>query len=342
MTIGSPTLTPCPNLSKRVRQLHNEEAAIEWAKLGYSQMTKDHNLCDENECRANDLHTVKYVTKHTRDGCQCCFLRTDPRALRPIYDAGTFPVVSLTTENGSASLCVRAFQPGVEYIAISHAISDGRGNVNDSALPACQLLEIDAYVRKLQSTARPNAEPGWFWMDTLCIPSHLIISTEYKAETRASFKQSTEKAVGTLVLDADIRQMGRGFSYSEAFLRIQFSSWSSRMWTLQEAVLTPKVFLQLKDDVVDLDVIIKAHDKDANNLNLPVEPFAVYGNLRKYLSGLGGYSIRSPAHLAMLHQALRDRRTSNEVDKRLIVANLLGMDARSLSEAIFDQVLHRE
>lgn len=180
-------------------------------------------------------------------------------------------------------------------------------------------------------------------MDTLCIPSHLIISTEYKEETRASFKQSTEKAVGTLVLDADIRQMGGGVSYSEAFLRINFSSWSSRMWTLQEAVLTPRVFLQLKDDIVDLEEIIETHDKDANNLDLPVEPLMVYGSLRKYLSGgLNGDPIGSPVHLAMLHRALRDRRTSNGVDKRLIVANLLGMEAKSVPEAILKQVLRRE
>ena len=176
------------------------------------------------------------------------------------------------------------------------SISDGRGNVNDSALPECQLLEIDAYVRKLQGTTGSNTDPGWFWMDTLCIPSHLIISTEYKEETRASFKRSTEEAVGTLVLDADIRQMSREFTYSEAFLRINFSSWSSRMWTLQEAVLTPRIFLQLKDDIADLQDIVTAPGTDVNSLNLPVEPFTIYDKLRKFLSGgCDGDSIRSPA-----------------------------------------------
>lgn len=121
MTIGPPALTPCPNLSKRVRELYNEEAVNEWAKLGYSQMTKDHSLCDEGECRANDLHPGNYATKHTRDDCQCSFLRTDPKTLRHIYDAGSFPVVLLVTENGSTSLRVRPFQPEVQYIAISHA-----------------------------------------------------------------------------------------------------------------------------------------------------------------------------------------------------------------------------
>jgi len=121
MTIRPSTLTPCPNLCKRVRELQNEEAVIEWAKFGYSQMTKDHSLCDEGECRANDLEPGNYITKHTRDGCQCPFLRTDPRALRPIYDAGSFPVVSLVTEDGLTSLRVRPFEPGVQYVAISHA-----------------------------------------------------------------------------------------------------------------------------------------------------------------------------------------------------------------------------
>jgi hypothetical protein len=187
------------------------------------------------------------------------------------------------------------------------------------------------------------ADLGWFWMDTLCIPSHLTISTEYEEETRVSFKQSTEKALGTLVLDSDIQRLGSNFTYREAFLRIHFSSWSSRMWTLQEAVLTPKVFLQLKDGPIDLTEIIKSYYNNYNKLGLPLEPLLIYDNLRKYLSSdFQGHHIRSASHLATLHRALRDRRTSNEMDKRLIVANLLGMDLRSLPEAVSSQVLGRE
>jgi hypothetical protein len=121
MTIDLPTLAPCPNLSKRVRELQNEEVFFEWAELGYSQMTKDHSLCDEEECRANDLHPSRYVTKHTRDECKCSFLDVDPGALLSIYESGSFPLVSLATDDGSSSLCVRPYQPEVQYVAISHA-----------------------------------------------------------------------------------------------------------------------------------------------------------------------------------------------------------------------------
>lgn len=180
-------------------------------------------------------------------------------------------------------------------------------------------------------------------MDTLCIPSHLTISTEYTQEMRASFKQSTEKAVGTLVFDADIQKLDRDFTYRQAFLRIHYSSWSSRMWTLQEAVLTPRVFFQLQHGFVELEDIVKRFANDDDSLNVPTKPLLAYIRLRQYYYGTyHGDAVGSADHLAMLHEALKDRRTSNKADKRLIVANLLGMDIGSLPEATFQQILWQE
>lgn len=112
---------PCPNIFQRVWDLQNPSLLLTWAELGYSQTTKDHSLCSKGECRANDLHPDTYATKHTKDGCACTSLRTDPKTLRSIYEAGSFPVVSLSTRNGELRLDVQAYQPGLHYIAISHA-----------------------------------------------------------------------------------------------------------------------------------------------------------------------------------------------------------------------------
>jgi hypothetical protein len=121
MAIDVKDFSPCPNLSKRVRELSGEEGFAYWSQLGYSQMTKDHSLCNEDECHANDLDPEKYVTKHTRDGCECTFLGPSPADLTSIYEAGSFPVVSLRTRNGLSSVHVRPYEPGLQYVAISHA-----------------------------------------------------------------------------------------------------------------------------------------------------------------------------------------------------------------------------
>ena len=180
---------------------------------------------------------------------------------------------------------------------------------------------------------------GWFWMDTLCIPSHLSINKKYERAARVSFKQSTEKALHTLVIDSDIELLSRTSIYGEAFMRISFSSWSSRMWTLQEAVLTPKVILQLMDATTTFEEIIKMHDENRMHIKVPIEQFLIYSDLRKYLSGdSAGYVARSVSHLATLRYALRNRRTSRSMDKSLIVANLLGMDVTNLPEATLSRI----
>ncbi|KAK5051419.1 hypothetical protein LTR84_003071 [Exophiala bonariae] len=166
----------------------------------------------------------------------------------------------------------------------------------------------------------------------------------YTEEMRASFKQSTEKAVGTLVLDADIQQLPQDFTYREAFLRINYCSWSSRMWTLQEAVLTPRVFFQLRDGYVELEDVVKRSATGEDCSNVPVKPLLAYIHLRQYHCGTNdaASAAGSADHLAMLRQALKDRRTSNQADKRLIVANLLGMEVASVPKSTFRQVLGQE
>lgn len=108
-------------------------------------------------------------------------------------------------------------------------------------------------------------------------------------------------------------------------------------------MLTPRVFFQLQHGFVELEDIVKRFANDDDSLNVPTKPLLAYIRLRQYYYGTyHGDAVGSADHLAMLHEALKDRRTSNKADKRLIVANLLGMDIGSLPEATFQQILWQE
>ena len=117
---------PCPNISKRVRELPSGERWFEsWSRLGYSQTTKNHRRCSEEECIANDLpENCAYQTKHVEESCTCPFFGSDHAALSAIYSTHdtAFPVIAGRRDaSGKISgIDVRAYAPGLQYIAISH------------------------------------------------------------------------------------------------------------------------------------------------------------------------------------------------------------------------------
>jgi hypothetical protein len=78
------------------------------------------------------------------------------------------------TENrDNIELEVVPYQKDKQYIAISHAWSDGRGNQQDNSLPRCQLSHLYDLC---------NLQRGLpVWMDTLCIPRK-DEDTEFRTE----------------------------------------------------------------------------------------------------------------------------------------------------------------
>lgn len=168
-------------------------------------------------------------------------------------------------------------------------------------------------------------------MDTLCIQEPVFINTSHSKAVRHSFKPSSERALCTLVLDSDIQLLNHGFTYDEAFMRICYSSWSSRMWTLQEAVLSPAIVLQYGNGVTTFEEIMHIHDQGHTKLNLPTKQFTWYNKLREYRSKVYSSSLPPSAnHLAMLQEVLKDRKTRDDKDKPMILANLIGIDLSSL------------
>jgi hypothetical protein len=147
-------------------------------------------------------------------------------------------------------------------------------------------------------------------------------------------KSVSESAAQTLVLDSDIKMLSSRSEARELLIRIAYSSWSSRLWTLQEAVFTKRLVFQLSDTTTDLDGLMLRSD----DVPLSWKPGCCarfpYLKLRHYLDDtLAGYQIRSRDHCVLLRKALEGRRTSDEVDEPIVIANLLGIDQNTIDES---------
>lgn len=159
-------------------------------------------------------------------------------------------------------------------VIFSHVWADGLGNKKKNALPMCQLqrfydmLEDSPWLdvtlrqaldrqdilrrfkdRQMKSSLSipPRSFRRWnrktfnrsikIWIDTLCVP---VSKEEGEARDTAitMLKRYYSYAAMTVVLDKSLYSLPRkAYSESELLLRIGLSSWMSRCWTMQEAVI---------------------------------------------------------------------------------------------------------
>ena len=64
------------------------------------------------------------------------------------------------------------------------------------------------------------------------------------------------------MLDHELQRMKhKSTSNDKTLAHIISSTWMSRCWTLQEAVVSPQMCIQFADGIVDLDLSIRKHQQ---------------------------------------------------------------------------------
>jgi hypothetical protein len=142
------------------------------------------------------------------------------------------------------------FENPTKYATISHVWSDGFGNEEENELHRCQLR----FIRRLLDNLGDDGAQGWntpFWMDTLVIPVGQGKEEEdlRKRAIKQIFQVFKESSY-TIVLDAGLSQMNPGSTDRPAVaaMRILGSSWMRRLWTLQEAFLSRKIYFAFEEN----------------------------------------------------------------------------------------------
>lgn len=162
--------------------------------------------------------------------------------------------IPLTKSRMSSSVGVS--MKGWNLVAFSHVWSDGLGNREENALPACQL-------RRLQDLANglypPRSHPVPFWIDTLMIPVVRPNLSDAENQAASLLKKAAlwnmewvyKGASKVLVLDSTLFTIEiAGMTAEERGARIMTSTWSRRLWTLQEGCMKDRTFFQFRDGAV--------------------------------------------------------------------------------------------
>jgi len=201
-------------------------------------LTKDHTRCSQDACIANNLDESTYETRHASVGCCCAHMGQESETsalIAGMLQSASIPViqVSLPTDDSGGDLVISVEKSTrAPYVAISHVWSDGLGNPRDNTLPKCQLRRLQSYVDSLypESSSRPVP----FWIDTICVPGQ----TDLRRTAIWLMAQTYKAADKVLVIDDWLTQTGFNGNGSLDLLKLKSCTWTERLWTLQESILT--------------------------------------------------------------------------------------------------------
>ena len=180
-------------------------------------------------------------------------LRVDSESLNAVLDDGFVGLLDIRGIDEPATMTVDVIssKDNQSCVALSHVWADGLGNPDANSLPRCQLSYVGNMVKKLgKACGKPNL---LLWLDTMCCP---VASLEHQRQCLVLMRHIYERADHVLILDAQLNRFASTeLDFVEICARLMFSAWTKRLWTLQEGALAKKLWVQLKDGPVDLDVV---------------------------------------------------------------------------------------
>jgi Heterokaryon incompatibility protein (HET) len=324
----------CPNEANRLCAKFGPSAIYYASALDNSGRNKSHSDCNGDQCRAEILPKTNYTTQHRKDCGGCQFLSVGQNILCRILEEGSVPLVTLETAAGvPIRVNVTEWKSGMAYVAISHVWSDGLGNVDANALPACQVIYIQDTVNKALNNGEVLVP---FWIDTLCCPRFPKAARNLAI---SRMRETYERALAVLVLDAYLQaQLSRDLSPLELVMHVACAPWQRRLWTFQEGALARHLLIQFEDTSLDLDLTFWRDVWAEESWENPVTD--TLARMVFEIRGLKGLSEDKPHRtLEEVSNALAFRYTSEAGDEAVCLATILGFSALEiLSIAKEDQV----
>lgn len=329
------TLGWCPSEVSIAKRGFDNTALYFACTLDRVSLNLSHTQCTASRCGARNISNTEYQTKHI-DACNGCIflgINDDDTAIRTlggIYDSKYFDT-GILDHSGKSMDGPRASE--APYVAISHVWSDGLGNERSNTLPRCQLLKLRSYVRKL---ARDHdVISSYIWIDTLCVP---VEDGPAKRHVLQKLVEIYSNAVAILVLDEDLQETDSSASDEEQIMRIVFSGWMRRLWTLEEGMVAQdKLFFQLRDKAVRIH---SAYDSPYDgNPPYNVVGRQAYNLFRKSVPPKRVNDVESDSATCPVQDesqwrrtlaAIEYRSTSRVIDETICLSHILGLDVSRL------------
>jgi hypothetical protein len=298
----------------------------------------NHRLCDPFVCNARG-HEFRSRGNHEEGiDCHCRFLGPNLNDLNQhlLLDKR----VLLQYQRETSSIRLVKYKKGMRYAIFSHVWADGFGNESANSLPKCW-LDLFSEILK-QADRLPHIEQGlcldalqYFWIDTLTVPT----GKEHRDARRMALQEMHRvyaSATCTIVLDAGLMsERTTGAKAVETAMRITMSQWVTRLWTLQEAYLSKRIYFYFADGLMDMD------DLESKRQFNPISPLsssahtyheAILGPERLELLKRRATSHENIARrlnldfMVALWNAMQCRTVSRPQDETLAMAILLDLD----------------
>jgi len=296
------------------------------ALCGAPQCRKDHGGCSRLVCEARQiLPTEEYEPRHAAGGaCTCEHIPVNRDVVLESLNNEVIPVCRFYCDSEIGRLETIPASQVSRYVAISHVWSDRLGNRTANALPRCLLKNLQDMVDRLYPDASDHIA---FWIDTLSCPVEPESATN---QAIALMRETYADAEKVLVLDSYLEGVNyEGMAAFECALRIAYTGWTRRLWTLQEGVLAKQILFQFADAAIDGDALFM-------HLWQPPASYRMMPVLHAWMEIRSNWNVQPAVpnskgdFVWMLYRALRFRSTSVATDEPLCLSTLTGVDLKEI------------
>ncbi|KAL6868606.1 hypothetical protein J3F83DRAFT_704999 [Trichoderma novae-zelandiae] len=231
----------------------------------------DHLLCTKLASVHIADGRLDIEPKHVAERCRCSPQSMRDGALVAIVVTGAIPLLTFSEMDGAARRLEYVqtwLNNDISFVAISHVRRAGLGNAAAHSLPFCQLARLQQIANRASLPAEKitgryahySRLPMPFWLDTMCLPTE----PQAHADAILSVRQIFEHAALIVVVDEGLLSHAVG-SPEEALVRIRYSRWKSRLWTLQEGfIAASKLMFCFADDIVSLGSLLESYQGETS------------------------------------------------------------------------------
>ncbi|KAL8834556.1 MAG: hypothetical protein Q9176_007439 [Flavoplaca citrina] len=263
----------------------------------------------------------------------------DGQKLAAIINNGNVPLLQYHRSTRSLQVIEMDQSFDKSYAIFSHVFTDGFGRSHLDKKNGTSPCVLDMLTKILERATllragNKSAVPELFWIDTLAIP----VEDQFAVERRQAIKQMHHiytHAKYTIVLDLSLMRTTMGPGYSNPAMKITMSRWMTRLWTLQEAVLSRNLYFCFSDRLCSMTQLEETFLEADSKLQSCIPLLA-----RTYFAGILG-EVRLKIHeefrknegwtpqsefLAMVWKAAQWRSTAHPLHETLSLGTMLNLD----------------
>ena len=264
---------------------------------------------------------------------------------------GRIPLFKYETQSGILKVDSMSTSFDESYAVFSHVWSDGFGNPRKNSINKC-VLELFAglfeEVRAQRTTYSSGRnidtsfqDPELFWIDTLAIP----VGEEWQTEKKKAIAQMHDiysHAEYTIVLDKGLMDKQSGDGHTTPAFMITLSAWISRLWTLQEAILSQNLYFNFSNVIYPMSHLETMFRQEESIIDFYTPTLArtyykyILGSERHRWHGADqepGTIKPAASFVANVWKAIQWRTTQHERHEALVLATLFGLKTDYFADA---------